>query len=203
MRFLRTAVACLFFSPAVLAQAPQTVPGAKVELRLVTLNDADFAKFTAEYPTFIEKGVPTKSAQILTRDELEKLLVRLQSPRINTMQSPAVTVGDKRTAAVTCGDTVYFTTDFVEKKVDGQSIFLPKNEAVFAGLTATICPTVAVDRHRVSVELDLHEWSHLKSIITFARKAANGPLFANDVESPQIEHLARTLLDELGFERAE
>ena len=54
---------------------------------------------------------------------------------------------------------------------------------------------------RVELELDLREWSHLKSIIMFARKAANGPLFANDIESPDIERLARTLLDELGFER--
>ncbi len=54
---------------------------------------------------------------------------------------------------------------------------------------------------RVSLELDLREWSYRKSILVFARKAANGPLFPNDVESPQIEHLARTILDELGFER--
>ena len=55
----------------------------------------------------------------------------------------------------------------------------------------------------VQLEFDLQEWSHLKSIILFARKAANGPLFANDVESPAIEQLARNLLDELGFERLE
>ncbi len=54
----------------------------------------------------------------------------------------------------------------------------------------------------MSLELDLREWSYLKSIIIFARKAANGPLFANDAESPQIEALARTLLDEVGFERS-
>ena len=53
----------------------------------------------------------------------------------------------------------------------------------------------------VKLELDLQEWSHLKSIILFARKAANGPLFANDAESPAIESLARAILDELGFER--
>ena len=56
---------------------------------------------------------------------------------------------------------------------------------------------------RVSLELDLQEWSHLKSVLVFARKAANGPLFPNDVESPAIEKLTRTLLDELGFERGE
>lgn len=55
----------------------------------------------------------------------------------------------------------------------------------------------------VQLEFDLQEWSHLKSIILFARKAANGPLFANDVESPAIEQLARNILDELGFERLE
>ena len=55
----------------------------------------------------------------------------------------------------------------------------------------------------VKVEFDLKEWSHLKSIILFARKAANGPLFANDADSPAIESLARFLLDELGFERLE
>jgi hypothetical protein len=55
----------------------------------------------------------------------------------------------------------------------------------------------------VSLDLDLREWSYLKSIIMFARKAANGPLFANDAESPQIEGLARTILDEIGFERGE
>jgi hypothetical protein len=56
---------------------------------------------------------------------------------------------------------------------------------------------------RVSLELDATEWSHLKSIVMFARKAANGPLFATDAESPEIERLARTLLDELGFERGD
>jgi len=55
--------------------------------------------------------------------------------------------------------------------------------------------------NRVNLEFDLREWSYLKSTIMFARKAANGPLFANDVESPAIEQLARTLLDEIGFER--
>lgn len=54
---------------------------------------------------------------------------------------------------------------------------------------------------RVALELDLREWSYLKSIVMFARKAANGPLFATDVESPEIEHLARSLLDEIDFER--
>jgi len=53
----------------------------------------------------------------------------------------------------------------------------------------------------VKLELDLQEWSYLKSVILFARKAANGPLFANDAESPAIEGLARAILDELGFER--
>ncbi len=56
---------------------------------------------------------------------------------------------------------------------------------------------------RVWVEFDLREWSQLKSTIVFARKASNGPLFANDVESPAIEQLARTLLDEIGFERTD
>ncbi len=56
---------------------------------------------------------------------------------------------------------------------------------------------------RVTLEFDLTEWSYLKSILMFARKAANGPLFANDAESPEIERLARTLLDELGFERGD
>jgi len=53
----------------------------------------------------------------------------------------------------------------------------------------------------VKLEFDLQEWSYLKSVILFARKAANGPLFANDAESPAIEALARAILDELGFER--
>ena len=61
--------------------------------------------------------------------------------------------------------------------------------------------TISRQQERVSVEFDLKEWSYLKSIILFARKAANGPLFANDGESPQIERFARSLLDELGFER--
>ena len=56
-------------------------------------------------------------------------------------------------------------------------------------------------QERVTLELDLQEWSWLKSTILFARKAANGPLFANDVESPQIEKMARGILDELGFEQ--
>ena len=56
---------------------------------------------------------------------------------------------------------------------------------------------------RVSLELDAREWNYLKSIVIFARKAANGPLFAADGESPQIEALARALLDEIGFERAD
>jgi hypothetical protein len=56
---------------------------------------------------------------------------------------------------------------------------------------------------RVTLELDLREWSYLKSTLMFARKAANGPLFANDAESPAIEQLARTLLDEMGFERVQ
>jgi len=63
--------------------------------------------------------------------------------------------------------------------------------------------TISRRRNQVQVEFDLREWSYLKSILIFARKAANGPLFANDAESPEIERLARTLLDELGFERAD
>jgi hypothetical protein len=63
--------------------------------------------------------------------------------------------------------------------------------------------SIARREGRVSLELDLREWSYLKSIIMFARKAANGPLFANDAESPHIEGLARTILDELEFERSE
>ena len=53
----------------------------------------------------------------------------------------------------------------------------------------------------VKLEFDLQEWSYLKSVILFARKAANGPLFANDAESPAIEGLARAILDEIGMER--
>lgn len=61
--------------------------------------------------------------------------------------------------------------------------------------------SISRSQERVTLELDLQEWSWLKSVILFARKASNGPLFANDVESPRIEKLARDLLDELGFER--
>jgi hypothetical protein len=61
--------------------------------------------------------------------------------------------------------------------------------------------TISRRQESVHLELDLREWGYLKSIIMFARKAANGPLFANDTESPDIERLARTILDELGFER--
>ncbi len=61
--------------------------------------------------------------------------------------------------------------------------------------------TISRRQDHVQVEFDLREWSYLKSIILFARKAANGPLFATDAESPEIERLARTLLDELGFDR--
>ena len=63
--------------------------------------------------------------------------------------------------------------------------------------------TIARKQDWVRVEMDMREWGYLKSIIVFARKAANGPLFAVDAESPQIEHLARTLLDEIGFERGD
>ncbi len=156
MRFLRTAVAFLFFSPAVLAQTPQTVPGAKVELRIVTLNDEDFAKFTVEYPNFMEKGIPTKSAQILTRAELDKLSVYFQTlHRIEVLQTPTVTVGDKRSTTIICGDHVKLTTKIEEKKIDGQSISIPKIETLQLGLKATICPNVAVDCHSLSLKLDI------------------------------------------------
>jgi hypothetical protein len=61
--------------------------------------------------------------------------------------------------------------------------------------------SISRSQERVTLELDLQEWSWLKSVILFARKASNGPLFANDVDSPRIEKLARHMLDELGFER--
>ena len=63
--------------------------------------------------------------------------------------------------------------------------------------------TIARKQDWVRVEMDMREWGYLKSILVFARKASNGPLFAADAESPQIEHLARTLLDEIGFERGD
>ena len=40
-----------------------------------------------------------------------------------------------------------------------------------------------------------------RSFCVFDPVGANGPLFANDVQSPQIEKMARNMLDELGFER--
>ncbi len=61
--------------------------------------------------------------------------------------------------------------------------------------------SISHKQERVTLELNLQEWSWMKSVILFARKAANGPLFANDVESPQIEKMARGILDELGFEK--
>ena len=61
--------------------------------------------------------------------------------------------------------------------------------------------TIAREKDWVRLEMDMREWSYLKSIIVFARKASNGPLFATDGESPQIESLARAILDEIGFER--
>ena len=61
--------------------------------------------------------------------------------------------------------------------------------------------SIAREKDWVRLEMDMREWSYLKSIIVFARKASNGPLFATDGESPQIERLARAILDEIGFER--
>lgn len=201
MRFLRTAFALLFFSPAVLAQAPETVPGAKIELRLVTLNDEDFAKFTAEYPNFAEKGVPTKSAQILTHADLEKLLVRLQSlRRIGILQSPTVTVGDKRTATVICGDTVKFVTELEEKKIDGQTIYVPKSESILEGLTATICPDVTADHRGMSLKLDIKNTTYdpvvplfpITSVITpvFEGGSQGQPIpFTQFIQRPNISNL--------------
>ena len=201
MRFFQTAVACLFFSPALLAQAPQTVPGAKVELRLVTLNDEDFAKFSAEYPNFADKSTPTKSVQILTQAELEKLLVRLQCLRsAAVMDAPKINVGDKRTGAVTVGDTAKFTTELEQKKVDGQLIFVPKNEWIQMGLTASICPNIAADRRRVSLALDIKNTTIDPNVPVFPITTVITPVFEGGsqgqpipftqfIQRPNVNHL--------------
>jgi len=178
MQFLRTAIACLVFSPSLLAQTPQTVPGAKVELRLATLNAEDFAKFLAEYPNFSEKAAPGKAAQILTQAELEKLFVRLQSLRsIGVMQAQTVTVGDKRTASLICGDNVTLTTELEEKKVDGQSISVPKSETIQLGLRATISPKVAADRRSLSLKLDIKNTTIDPSVPLFPITTIITPFF--------------------------
>ena len=68
-------------------------------------------------------------------------------------------------------------------------------------LEVSVKGTISRRQDQVTLELDMKEWSYLKSMITFARQASNGPLFANDAASPEIERLARMILDELGFER--
>ncbi|MFO0934882.1 MAG: hypothetical protein U0798_00010 [Gemmataceae bacterium] len=146
----------LSFSFALNAQTPNTVPGAQVELRVITLNDDDFAKYTLEHPQAAEKGVPTRTVQFSDRAERDKLIESLQGLKSATfLQAPKITLCGSRKGTISCGQTMKFVTALEETTIKGMTVHVPKSESILEGLTATLSPTISADRKTVSLKLDM------------------------------------------------
>ena len=159
MPVLRTLFALVICSSMALAQNPnqksETMPGAKVTMRVVTLSEESFAKLTLDYPAIAKDGVPATSPVSLTANELKSLAARLpQFSDVNVMSMPAMTQDSGRPVSVTAGESKTFTTKMEERTVEGKVIYAPKQETIFDGITAKLVPTVSADRARVSLNVD-------------------------------------------------
>lgn len=159
MPVLRTLFALVACSSMALAQnpnqKPETMPGAKMTLQVVTLSEESFAKLTLDYPTLAKDGVPATLPISLSATELKSLTTRLQQfPDVVMTSMPAMTQDSGRPVSVTAGDSKTFTTKLEERTVEGKVVHTPKQETFFDGITAKLVPTVSADRDRISLNVD-------------------------------------------------
>jgi type II secretory pathway component GspD/PulD (secretin) len=159
MPVLRTLFAIVVCSSMALAQnpnqKPETMPGAKVTLQVVTLSEESFAKLTLDYPDLAKDGVPATSPIFQTTNELKTLLTRMQQfPDVNITSLPKVMQDSGRPINLIAGDSKVFTTKLEEKTVEGKVVYTPKMETFFDGITAKVVPTVSADRTGISLNVD-------------------------------------------------
>ena len=199
MPALRTLLALLILTPAVLAQKPEMTTGATVELYVVTLSDDGFAKLTLDYPNLAEKGVPNKTPLFLTRDDLMGAMEILQSRRsARFMKSPKLELASGRTGKLSCGQEIKFVTDLEVKTVNGKAESSPKTETIIAGLTATVCPTVSADRSRISLKLDVKNTTFDRNVALFPVTTFIEPVFeggSKGVPVPLTQFVQRPVIE--------
>lgn len=136
-------------------QKPETMPGAKVMMQVVTLSEESFAKLTLDYPSLAKDGVPATSPVSLSATELKTLADRLpQFPDVIITSLPRVMQDSGRPINLIAGDSKVFTTKLEEKTVEGKVVYTPKMETFFDGITAKLVPTVSADRARISLNVD-------------------------------------------------
>lgn len=159
MPVLRTLFALVVCSSMAFAQnpnqKPETMPGAKVTLQVVTFSEESFAKLTLDYPALAKDGVPATSPISLSVAELKSLAARLpQFPDVTITSLPKVMQDSGRPINLIAGDSKAFTTKLEEKTVEGKVVYTPKMETLFDGITVKLVPTVSADRTRISLAVD-------------------------------------------------
>lgn len=159
MRTLFTVLAFALITPLAFAQKPETSPGAKVLLQLVTLSDSSYEKLIQDYPSLsADEKTGKRRVSLESAVELHQFTTALSTFRdVQILHSPIQPMMDGQTGFFTSGESRTFNYGKQQKDVDGKAVGLPTAETVFLGHTANVCPTIAQDRKTLSLRI---QYSH-------------------------------------------
>lgn len=161
---LLTSTAAVYAQTPPLAVPPAVAPApvgdqVVIELRVVSVGGDVAGKL---FETKDTPGCDPKAAKptpaFLTAEQMKTWLGLVQTDRRCTvMQAPKVTVLDGQSANVAVQDAVKFTTGLDVRLVNGNVVFVPKDEKVELGTTFRVSGTLSADKKHVKLGLKYHD----------------------------------------------
>lgn len=130
-------------------------PQVAVEVRFIEVTEDLFERIGFDFERVVRgaEGDSKPQPMSLNDQQVHQLLEAVQGDRrTNVMQAPKVTTFSGQTASVCVGQTQYFVTGMDVSTVNGQKIFVPRNEPFQMGLTMHLRPTISADGRFVCVE---------------------------------------------------
>jgi type II secretory pathway component GspD/PulD (secretin) len=149
-------------------------------------------------------GVKTQAGATLSERELKLFLEAVQGDReANVMQSPKVTTFDGQSATVRAGERRVFVTGGELVKVNGQSMFVPKQKEVNLGDTLTLCGRISGDRKFIDVNAKLSRTTLVGDVELVPVTTMVSPVFAGGSRGKPIPFTQFLAAPELRTQSAE
>jgi hypothetical protein len=171
-----------------------------VEVRFITTSEDCCARIGIDFNN-TKPGQPQQTA-FLTDDQVRKLMEAVQGEqRTNVLQAPKLTIANGQRVMFGVCDTQFFVTHVDVVKNNGQTMVVPRNEALSTGVSMSVQPVVSHDRRFVNLALKLNMTGQTTDkvalvpvVMPIVPKGANGQdqkpvLFTQYLQQPAFDTL--------------
>jgi hypothetical protein len=127
-----------------------------VEVRLLSVPEPIYRQLDELYGLECDKG--QANVAFLNDGEVRQLLDAAQADRrTNVMQAPRMVIFNGQNSCLEIADHQFYVTSVEVSQVNGQTVYVPHNEAMPTGLQIAVHPALSADRRSVRLDLNVNQ----------------------------------------------